>query len=96
MSGELNISVNGGIVFTVSDLYDVVILVDFDAGRVAIYSDSIYYNSYILPTGFKQIKVENTDTVFDTLVKFDVAAIPVVDCLPWGILETKKQYNYEV
>ena len=96
MAGELNISVNGGTVFTVSDLYDVVILVDFDAGRVAIYSDSIYYNSYILPTGFKQIKVENTDTVFDTLVKFDVAAIPVVDCLPWGILETKKQYNYEV
>lgn len=96
ISGYISVSVNGGTVFNISDAYDVVLLADFDSDTLAIYSNGTLVNHYQFPPGYKRVKIQNTDNVTDAEIKFDNVILPVSDALPWGIVEIKKEFNYEV
>lgn len=95
--GWFNVSVNGSAVFLLSSTYDLVFLVDFDAKVLALYSNGTLHSYYAIPdTGYRRIKVVNQDIADDSTIKFNTPSLPISDYLPWGIIETKKVFNYEV
>ena len=97
ITGILSVSVNGGTVFNLNSAYDIVFLVDFDAKTLAIYSNNSLHSYYYIPdTGYRRVRVNNTDIADDSTIKFGVQALPISDILPWGIVEVKKQFNYGV
>jgi hypothetical protein len=92
-----NVSVNGEPSFNVSAAHDLLFLVDFDAKVVALYSNGTLLSYYPIPdTGYRRIKVYNSDIADDSTIKFGTVSLPVSDCLPWGVIENKKEFNYEV
>lgn len=92
-----NVSVNGGAVFNISSAYDIVFLVDFDAKTLALYSNNVFHSNYYIPdTGYRRILVDNNDIADDSTIKFSQVSLPIADIKPWGILEVKKEFNYEV
>lgn len=97
ISGSFNVSVNGGTIFNLSSAYDIVFVTDFDAKTLAIYSNNMLHSYYSIPdTGYRRIKVNNTDIADASTIKFNTVSLPLSDILPWGIIEVKKEFNYGV
>lgn len=87
--------------FSIQDS-DMVVLLDFDAKRFAIYNESGHLYGHfplelsIMGRNYRKIEVYNADTADTSTLKFNVVNLPLSDCLPWGIIETKKDFDYEV